>query len=164
MDHLMCLDEGTFFPAHLKELYFNQWRQVSLNSLPIVNILDLDIKTFLWWELSKCFVCQSATEHPIVSTFPAHTSYHSWWCPFVMRQQLSDWPFNGTAVPGRDSWSPTRYGQHRGDTLQKVTGLMVYLKLLAVLFSTKGLTKKSVLAQIRCCVIILALDAVILFL
>jgi len=32
-----------------------------------------------------------------------------------MRQQLSDWPFNETAVPGRDSWFATRYGRKTGD-------------------------------------------------
>lgn len=112
MGHLICLEEGFsffffFFFAPSSTLKGASLQSVggkiSPNSLPIVNTLDWDTKAFLWWELSKCFVCQSATEHPIVSPLPAYISLHSWWCPFVTRQQLPAWPFNETAVPGTEA-------------------------------------------------------------
>lgn len=48
MGHLMRLGKVTFFFSSTLKATSISGRQISLNSLPIVNILDLDIKAFLW--------------------------------------------------------------------------------------------------------------------
>lgn len=167
MGHLMCLDEGTFFfPAHLKELHFNQWQTNMFKQSSHCKCIGFGYKGFPLVRIKQVLCLPECHRVPHCVHFSS---------TYISAQLMMSICYEATAVWLVLQWNCcSREGQLVSHqvwptyTFQKVTALMVYLtsaqcklfciipgKMPVVLFSTNYLKKRACLLLIGHCVIIL---------